>query len=94
MRRLELRKYFPVYSQEKLLRYALAFDGVPTGAIRGRIREGEVFTFVSISSSSGDSIVCMLSFRMSMLAADRCRQFGDWVYGTTTFSNFEDDADD
>lgn len=83
MRRLELRKYFPVYSQEKLLRYAFAFDGVISGAIfRGRFCEGDVLegddlTFSSISSSSNDASVGMLSFLMLMLTADRCRKFGD-----------------
>jgi hypothetical protein len=56
-----------VYSQEKLLLYALAFDGVTSGVIRGRIRETGVFIFVSVSSSSDDAIVGMLSFRMFML---------------------------
>jgi hypothetical protein len=83
-----------VYSQEKLFRYALAFDGVPP-VVRGRFcegddREGDVFTFRSISSSSNDSIVGMLSFPMFILAADRWRQFRYWVYGTTTSLNFED----
>jgi hypothetical protein len=69
-----------VYSQEKLLRYALAFDGVPPD-VRGRfcegdILDGDVFTFTSISSSSNDSIVGKLSFRTFMLAADQWRQFG------------------
>jgi hypothetical protein len=84
-----------VYSQEKLLRYALPFDGVPPddrGRFCGDIRDGDVFTFTSISSSSSDSLVGMLSFRMFMSAADRWRQYGDWGYGgTTTSSNFEDD---
>jgi hypothetical protein len=87
-----------VYSQEKLLRYALPFDGVPPD-VRGRFCEGvtcegDVFTFRPISSSSNDATVGMLSFRMFMLAIDGWRQFGDWVYGTITSSNFEDDEDD
>jgi hypothetical protein len=56
-----------VYSQEKLLLYALVFDGVTSGVIRGRIREAGVFIVVSVSSSSNDAIVGMLSFRMFML---------------------------
>jgi hypothetical protein len=74
-----------VYSQEKLLRYALAFDEVPAD-VRGRfcegdVRDGDVFTFTLISSSSNNSVVGMLSFRMFMLDADRWQQFGDWIYG-------------
>jgi hypothetical protein len=63
-----------VYSQEKLLRYALPFDEIPSD-VRGRFcegdtREGAVFIFTSISSSSHDAIDGMQSLRESMLAKE------------------------